>query len=110
MVICYILTVTTGACRYLCTAPPPSYLSKLEKIKQTTELSVRNYGIWLGFWNGRDGVGRKSGRTLQCQEIKKNEVEHDRTTKLICAPSEKSDQSAHPAQSDQSFLCAHLVP
>ena len=35
------------------------------------------------------------------------EPPHDKTNKMACAPSEDSDQSGRPPQSDQSLRCPH---
>ena len=38
------------------------------------------------------------------------EPPHDKTNKMICAPSEDSDQSGHPdAQADLSLRWAHVI-
>ena len=46
----------------------------------------------------------------------KIEPRHDKTNKMICAPSEDSAQPGHPPQSDQSQRCSpeanlgHMLP
>ena len=53
--------------------------------------------------------GAPAARTAeikQCHISRKNELPHDKTNKMACAPSEDSDQSGHPP-SLISLCCLH---